>query len=95
MTFIPPAIFALAITVAMFVIWKTLRSALPAIRSLKNEWRDALRVEKEPAREASRISVRPRKVHRPRRRLQPKPITHRLHHFTQEIATRRRACGHA
>lgn len=97
MKFIPPAIFALALTIALIVIWKTVRQALPTIRKLRSELRGVAAPMLAPIGEPAQapIAMRQGTAHRPRRRLQPKPVTHRLHHFTVEISTRHRIPGSA
>lgn len=97
MKFIPPAIFAIALTVALIVIWKTIQAALPAIRSLRSQLRGDEAFALSPSGQPVQASMTLRKaaLDRPRRHLKPKPVTHRLHHFTDELVPRRRMSARA
>jgi hypothetical protein len=84
MTIVPTVLFLLAAIAATATIWTSVKSALPAIRSLRLQLADAL--EDRTIHVATRntrtaIEAESRRAARRRRRAHPKPVTHRLHHF--------------
>ena len=89
MSVIPPLLFTLAAFTALVTIWISLKSALPAIARLRFELAEAPTVHEfiiqtmDPRAEAEfEIDALPLPRHM-RRRLRPKPITHRLHHYAR------------
>jgi len=86
MNIVSPALFTLAALAATLTIWKSLSAALPAFRSLRAQLalEEADRVVHVATLDTrlTRAEEQEARAARPRRRLlQPKPVTHRLHHF--------------
>lgn len=83
MTIFPPVLFALGGLAAVLTIWRTLSSALPAIKSLReqlaSEGKTAIHVTTRDMREHGKCA--PARKARQRRHIQPKPVTHRLHQY--------------
>lgn len=79
MTIVSSFLFAFAGIAAIATIWKTLTAALPVISALHRDLATEL--------DGHAISVTTldtrevRRPARPRRRLQAKPVTHRLHQY--------------
>lgn len=89
MSVVPPLLFTLAAFTALVTIWISLKSALPAIARLRTELAEARTVHEitihtmDPRAGAELdIDALPLPRHM-RRRLRPKPITHRLHHYAR------------
>lgn len=89
MSVVPPLLFTLAAFTALVTIWISLKSALPAIARLRTELAEARTVHEitihtmDPRAGAELdIDALPLPRHM-RRRLRPKPVTHRLHHYAR------------
>jgi hypothetical protein len=86
MNIVSPALFTLAALAAALTIWKSMTAALPAFSSLRAQLaqEEADRVIHVATLDTrmTRAEEQEARAARPRRRLlQPKPVTHRLHHF--------------
>ncbi len=83
MTIVASFLFAFAGIASLVTIWKTLATALPAVRTLHRDLSaemngHAIHVATLDTREGRRPA-------RPRRHLQPKPVTHRLHQYPHHV----------
>lgn len=86
MSVVPVIIFTIAAIAASYAIWSNLRSALPAIMSLRHQLAEMPSVHcihmntLDPRFDSA--AANKTAAHRQRRRvLRPKPVTHRLHHY--------------
>jgi len=86
MTIVASLLFTTAALAALYLSWRAITAALPGIATLRAQLAEAdvdrailittldTRLAEEPA------AFAPAK---PRRRIRPKPVTHRLHHFAR------------
>lgn len=83
MNIFPSVLFTLAAIAAVSTIWKSIAAALPVVRTLRTQ---LARASQERVIHVTRLDTRPAIADEPRARPrrhhpQPKPVTHRLHHF--------------
>ncbi|AOR75523.1 hypothetical protein QUC32_14305 [Novosphingobium resinovorum] len=82
MTIIASILFSLAAAAAALTIWKSLTTALPAVRAMHAALCDSAAPPPIHAKTLqTRTDGKVRSLRRPRRQLHPKPVTHRLHHY--------------